>query len=251
MQRVHVVTRSGPLDLPPPRTVLAVYAHPDDPEVSAGGTLAAWAGAGAAVHLVICTAGEKGSADPATDPAALAAVRAEEVAEAAGVLGLAGHDVLGFPDGEVVNTTALREVLVGRVRGLRPDVVLAPDPTATFFGSSYVNHHDHREVGWAVLDACAPAAASPLYFPDQGPAHQVPELWLSGTLEPDTWVDVAPVLDTKAAALACHRTQLGGSVDQALVAAVVEQRAAEAGRDVELGSAEAFRRLELAPPPVD
>jgi LmbE family N-acetylglucosaminyl deacetylase len=243
---VDVVGRAGPVTHVRPSTVLAVYAHPDDPEVSAGGTLAAWTEAGAAVHLVICTAGEKGSSDPATDPTELAAVRGDEVAAAAEVLGLAAHEVLGFPDGEVVNTVQLREVLVGRIRSLRPEVVVGPDPTATFFGDSYVNHHDHREVGWAVLDACAPAASSPLYFPEQGDAHQVQEVWLSGTLEPDTWVDVAPVLGTKAAALACHQTQLGGDADLELVAAVVGQRAEEAGRDVELASAEAFRRLRLS-----
>lgn len=244
---MHVVGRSGAIGHEVPRTVFAVYAHPDDPEVSAGGTLAAWTEAGAAVHLVICTAGEKGSSDPDTDPVALAAERALEVDAAAEVLGLAAHHVLGFSDGEVVNTVGLREVLVGHVRALRPDVVVGPDPTATFFGDSYVNHHDHREVGWAVLDACAPAASSPLYFPDQGPPHQVAEVWLSGTLEPDTWVDVEPVLGSKAQALACHQTQLGGDADLALVEAVVRQRAEEAGREVELASAEAFRRLRLAP----
>jgi LmbE family N-acetylglucosaminyl deacetylase len=243
---VDLVGRSGELEHVVPSTVLAVYAHPDDPEVSAGGSLAAWTAAGAAVHLVICTAGEKGATDPSVDPVALAAERAGEVDAAAAVLGLASHEVLGFPDGEVVNTVALREHLVGRLRSLRPEVVVGPDPTATFFGDSYVNHHDHREVGWAVLDACAPAASSPLYFPEQGAAHQVQEIWLSGTLEPDTWVDVEAVLDTKARALACHRTQLGGADDHDLVEAVVRQRAEEAGREVELGAAEAFRRLRLA-----
>ena len=34
-----------------PDRVLAVYAHPDDPDVSCGGTLARWAGGGAEVHV--------------------------------------------------------------------------------------------------------------------------------------------------------------------------------------------------------
>lgn len=243
---MHVVDRSGPVAHAAPARVLAVYAHPDDPEVSAGGTLAGWAEAGSEVHLVICTAGEKGSLDPVAEPAEVAAARSQEVAAAATVLALADHEILGFPDGEVDNTLALREVLVARIRAVRPTVVVGPDPTATFFGDSYVNHHDHRQVGWALLDACAPASASPLYFPDQGPVHQVEEVWLSGTLEPDTWVDVAPVLATKAEALACHRSQLGGVADVAMVEAVVRQRAEEAGQEVDLASAEAFRRLRLA-----
>ena len=238
-----VVGREGAAEEPVPDTVLAVYAHPDDPEVSAGGTLATWAKAGSQVHLVVCTAGEKGSSDPAADPSELATRRAAEIAAAASVLVLAGHELLGFLDGEVDNTLALRQVLVGRIRALRPDVVVGPDPTAVFFGESYVNHHDHRAVGWAVLDACAPAASSPLYFPEQGPAHQVGEIWLSGTLEPDTWVDVEDTVATKAEALRCHATQLGDGAD--LVEEVIRQRAEEAGRPVDLAYAEAFRRLRL------
>ena len=41
-----------------PSRVLAVYAHPDDPEISAGGTLARWADAGADVHVLITTRGD-------------------------------------------------------------------------------------------------------------------------------------------------------------------------------------------------
>ena len=51
------------------------------------------------------------------------------------------------------------EQIVAAVRGTRPDVVVCPDPTAVFFGPSYFNHHDHRVVGWSVLDAVSPAAA--------------------------------------------------------------------------------------------
>src|SRR5436309_12170578 len=47
------------------RSALAVYAHPDDPEISAGGTLARWAEAGASVWVLITTRGEKGTRDPA------------------------------------------------------------------------------------------------------------------------------------------------------------------------------------------
>ncbi len=186
-----------------PSVVLAVYAHPDDPEVSCAGTLSKWSDAGAQVHLIICARGDKGSRDPTTDPVALAAVRAGEAAAAAAVMGLASQSNLGRSDGEVVNDLALRGELVERIRTLRPDVVMGPDPSPLFFGSSYINHIDHREVGSAVLDACAPASASPLYFPDAGPAHSVDTVYLSGTLEPDTHVDISAVLERKVEALLC------------------------------------------------
>ena len=227
-----------------PERALAVYAHPDDPEVSCGGTLARWSSEGSEILLVICTAGEKGSSDPATDPGDLAARRAAEVAAAVETMGLAGWEALGHPDGELENTVELRSRIVGLIRRHRPDVVVCPDPTAVFFGSGYVNHHDHRSVGFATLDAVAPAASSPLYHPEAGPAHVVSQLYLSGTLEPDTWVDVGDHLDTKIAALRCHESQIAGRAP--VIEEAVRRRAEDSGRQAGVGYAEGFRRLTLA-----
>ena len=226
-----------------PVRALAVYAHPDDPEVSCGGTLAHWARAGADVRLVVVNAGDKGSPDPTTDPAELTERRAGEVDAAAAVLGLAGVERMGVPDGEVANDLALRARLVALVRSHRPDIVVCPDPTAVFFGDSYVNHRDHREVGWAVVDAVAPAAGSPLYFPGSGPPHQVTALLLSGTLEPDVWVDISDSLELKVAAVQCHESRVGG--DPALVAELLRTRTAESGGQVGVNHAESFRRLRF------
>jgi len=226
-----------------PARALAVYAHPDDPEVSCGGTLAHWARAGADVRLVVVNAGDKGSPDPTTDPAELTERRASEVDAAAAVLGLAGVERMGVPDGEVANDLALRARLVELVRSHRPDIVVCPDPTAVFFGDSYVNHRDHREVGWAVVDAVAPAAGSPLYFPGSGPPHQVTALLLSGTLEPDVWVDISDSLELKVAAVQCHESRVGG--DPALVAELLRTRTAESGAQVGVNHAESFRRLRF------
>lgn len=223
--------------------VLAVYAHPDDPEVSCAGTLARWADEGVEVHLVICARGDKGSHDPDVDPVELARVRGVEAEAAAEVLGLTSHENLGLPDGEVDNTLELRGLLVERIRSVRPDVVVSCDPTAVFFGSRYVNHHDHRGVGFAVLDACAPAASSPLYFPGTGEPHRVPTIYLSGTLQPDTWEDIGSTLDRKIEALRCHRTQVGDDLE--LVGEVVRRRAVSAGAEAGLAHAEAFRVLGL------
>jgi len=235
---------SGRLVEEVPARALAIYAHPDDVEVACGGTLARWAQAGCEVHLVVVCQGDKGSTDPDADPAALAATRAVEVAAAAEVLGLASHRLLGFPDGEVELTPLLVGDLVVAVRSVRPQVVVAPDPTALLFGRRYVNHRDHRVVGSAAVDAVAPAAAMPHYFPDRGSAWSVAELWLSGTLEPDTHIDVEPVLAVKAAALACHRTQVDLPGEQ--LRSVVEQRATDAGRAAGIRYAESFRRMLLA-----
>jgi LmbE family N-acetylglucosaminyl deacetylase len=226
-----------------PERALAIYAHPDDPEVACGGTLARWAAAGSEVRLVVVNAGDKGSFDPTTDPGVLREKRAGEVAAAAEVLKLAGVELLGVPDGEAANDLLLRAQLVGLVRLHRPDVVVAPDPTAVFFGDSYVNHRDHREVGWAVLDAVAPAAATPLYFPDQGPPHQVSTVLLSGTLHPDAWVDVTASIDRKVAAVSCHESRVGDDPD--LVDELLRARTAETGAHAGVRHAESYRQLRL------
>jgi LmbE family N-acetylglucosaminyl deacetylase len=227
-----------------PARALAVYAHPDDPEVSCGGTLARWAAGGAEVHVVVVGQGDKGTSDPKAAPSEVAARRADEVAAAAGVLGLGGHELLGLPDGEIENTTELRAALVATIRRLRPEAVVCPDPTAVFFGRRYFNHRDHREVGWATLDAVAPAAASPHYFPRTGPPHQVEAVYLSGTLEPDAWVDITDVVDRKAEALLCHESQLGEGGEW--LRQVVLQRAEEGGRQAGVAYAEGFRLLRFA-----
>ncbi len=226
-----------------PGVVLAVYAHPDDADVACGGTLARWARDGSAVHLVVCTDGGKGTADPEVQPTRLVAERASELDAAAALIGLSSVESLGFPDGELTDSAAFRETLVARVRALRPDVVCGHDPTAVFFGQSYFNHRDHRIAGAALLDAVAPAAALPHYFPGAGPPHQVSTVLLSGTLEPDEWVDVSGTIEIKAAAVECHRTQFAGQGGWAGDA--VRRRAAEEGRRAGAAYAEGFRRLTL------
>lgn len=226
-----------------PAVVLAVYAHPDDPDVAAGGTLARWAGAGASVHVCICADGDKGSLDPATDPSDLTRRRRLETAASGRILGISEHHWLGYPDGELEDDKELRARLVELIRAVRPVAMIAPDPTAVFFGQAYVNHRDHRATGWAAIDAAAPAAGNPHYFPDRGPAHRVEALYLSGTLDPDVWVDVSGTIDTKAAAIGCHASQLGETGEW--LRRAVRQRAEEAGREANVPYAEGFRRVAL------
>lgn len=231
-----------------PASALAVYGHPDDPEISAGGTLARWARAGATVWTLLCTRGEKGSADPAQDPDELARLRVTETAAAARVLGLADHFHLDHADGELVAGPALVGRITEVVRRLRPEVVICPDPTAVFFGDRYYNHSDHRATGWATLDAVAPAAGNPHYFSEQlrgGLAvHQVSSVYLSGTLEPNCWVDISDVIDAKIDALFCHASQLTETGEW--FREFLRQRAEEGGRQIGTRYAEGFRRLVVS-----
>ncbi|MEI8148468.1 MAG: PIG-L family deacetylase [Actinomycetes bacterium] len=227
-----------------PRRVLALYAHPDDADIAAGGTLAAWAAQGATVDLVIVCDGAKGSLDPLTDVAQLRSQRAQELQAAAQLLGISDVQCLGIPDGEITNSNEFRERLVRLLRAAKPDCVLGPDPTATFFGGVYVNHRDHRELGWALLDAAAPAASMPLYYPGTGVPHQVKTLLLSGTHEPDVVVDITAVIDAKVSAVLAHGSQI--TDDPQWVRSAVMGRAEATGREVGIRFGEAFRCVELS-----
>jgi LmbE family N-acetylglucosaminyl deacetylase len=225
------------------KRVLGIYAHPDCPILGAGGAMAHWSAEGAEVRLLVCTRGEKGGDDPLTADDDVIAGRTQELEAAVGLLGISGLEFLTFPDGELRNVPALRSELVRRIRAFQPDVVLSHDPTAVFFGDSYVNHPDHRELGWAVLEAVSPGAASPRYYPHEGDPHRVSEVYLSGSLEPDAHIDVAAVLDKKIGALLQQQSQLGE--DREWVDASVRARAAQAGQEAGLNAAESFRRLRL------
>ena len=227
-----------------PARALAVYAHPDDAEISCGGTLARWAAAGADVHVLVCTRGDKGSTDPSVTGDALAAQRREESEAAAAVLGLAGTHRLDVPDGELDADATTRGRIVALIRAVRPDVVVCPDPTALLFGDRYWNHRDHRAAGTVTLDAVAPAAANPHYFPDAGEPHQVAAVFLSGTLEPNVWIDVTESIETKIDALFCHRSQLADTSEY--FRGFLRERAEDAGRAAGVRYAEGFRRLSLA-----
>lgn len=228
-----------------PTSALAIYAHPDDPEISAGGTLARWAQGGAEVWVLICTKGEKGSSDPTEDLDALAERRISETEQACQSLGLAGHVHLTHRDGEIENTLAVRGEIVEHVRRLRPEVIVCPDPTAVIFGDRYVNHADHRATGMAVLDAVSPAAGNPHYFREQLEggleAHKVKAVFLSATMEPNCWIDIAATIERKIEALFRHESQLVETGDW--FREFLRERAEQAGAEAGLRHAESFRRI--------
>ena len=240
------MTGSGPglpLETDVPTSALAIYAHPDDPEVGCGGTIATWAARGCDVRVVVCCRGDKGSSDSATDPEALAARRAIEVKAAAEVLGVRDHELLGYDDGDLDRAGDLRHRLVGLIRRHRPHAVLGPDPTAVYFGESYVNHPDHRALGWAVLDALSPGAANPHYYPGAGSAHTPQRIYLSGTLEPSCAVDITAKIEAKIDSVLRHASQVGQPGEWFRDA--MRERAVEAGRRAGVRYAEAFRRIVL------
>ncbi|TAN30407.1 MAG: hypothetical protein EPN30_01035 [Actinomycetota bacterium] len=193
--------------------------------------------------LVVCTKGEKGTIDASRDIAKLEADRHLELERAGKIVGVSQMIGLSIPDGCIENSAIFRARIVHLIREFKPEAVLCPDPTAVFFGSGYFNHRDHRELGWAVLDAVSPAAGLPHYFPSEGPAHQVATVLLSGSLEADAFIDVTRSIEKKLDAVLCHESQIGDRQDW--MREVISTRAKETGKSVGVGFAEAFRLLEL------
>lgn len=224
-----------------PSSVLAVFAHPDDAEIACGGTLGRWAAAGAVCRVVLCARGDKGSRALVSDPDQFAATRRAEASRAAGIVGTT-LTFLGRDDGSLTHESLLAE-LVSRIRRDKPDVVIGPDPTAVFFGSTYINHPDHRALGWALLDALSPIAANPNYLPEHLGSHAVPLVLLAGTLEPDVGVDISTTLEHKVEAVLCHASQVR---DPQRLAAVVRQRARDDGHACATTAAECFRQLNFS-----
>jgi len=233
---------------PPTGPVLAVFAHPDDAEISAGATLAKWAASGREVHLLILTNGDRGSSDPATDRDELARTRVAETESAAKVLGLASARVLATHDGDLENVPEIRAEVVRAIRILRPDTVLTCDPTAWIFENRYFNHRDHRMAGEIALDATFPAAGNPHFFTEQLSEdlrpHDVKDVWLGWSNEPTRHEDVTGFLPTKLAALAEHASQVGGEGIR-FFEEWLPREAEEAGAKIGAEHAESFRVLAL------
>src|SRR5579884_2098847 len=135
-------------------TALVIAAHPDDPEFGAGGTVARWAREGWRVVYVLCTRGEQGTHDRQADLAAVARVREAEQRAAARILGVADVVFLGYPDGLLEPTLALRRDLTREIRRVRPQRVVCQSPLRVLAATALRRHHpDHLAAGAAALAA--------------------------------------------------------------------------------------------------
>lgn len=225
-----------------PPSAMVVVAHPDDAEFMVAGTVAKWAAAGCTVTYVIVTRGDKGSDDPEMTPSRLATIREAEQRAAGAILGVSNFVFMGYDDGYLQHTLALRRDLARLIRTYRPHTVICFDPTNRFISDNYVNHPDHRASGDATVDAVFPTARDRLTFPellaDGLEPHKTKELWLGSTANPNVWVDIGQALHLKRQALLAHTSQI--PPEAAGFAEMMGRQAAQ-GREIEF--AEAFRRV--------
>ena len=222
-----------------PGRVLVVTPHPDDAEGGCGGTMAAWIRDGAQVVIVLCTNGDKGSSDLEITSQELAAVREQEQLEAARALGIKDVVFLRHPDGGLEDNREFRGQVVREIRRHRPDVVMCLDPLRVRGHS----HRDHRVSGQATIDAVCTYAWRRHYFPEhmdgQGlQPHAASAVYLWGSEDPDTYVDISGVVELKTRSLLSHASQFPNPEGRGQG---VLDRARQVGEQAGLEYAEAFR----------
>ncbi len=175
-----------------PLRLMAVHAHPDDESSKGAATLAKYSADGVGVMVVSCTGGERGDLlnprfkDLHLDLVDIAALRREEMATAAAILGVAhewlGYEDSGYHEGDPAlwdlpeNSFAHRdpeeeiEALVKIVRRFRPQVMTTYDETGGY------PHPDHIRCHVVSMGAFE-AAGDPDRFPDAGEPWQVAKLY--------------------------------------------------------------------------
>ncbi len=191
------------INLPTPKSALAIAAHPDDIEFECGGTLAKWAANGCVVHHLICTDGSKGTWDEHADTVALVDIRMEEQREAARRLGATGTvNFLGAVDGELTADLDMRREVARVIRETTPDVVFGHDPW-----KRWRLHPDHRNAGFLAVEGIV-AARDPFFFPELGRARHRPDaLLLFESEAPNHVEDVSGFTEPKVHALLAHESQ--------------------------------------------
>ena len=202
----------------PARTLLAVFAHPDD-EAIVGPLLAHYAREPRTrVVLAVVTNGDKGvtpfAGIPAGEP--LAAARAKEAECACRELGVQPPILLGFPDAGLSSNQVLVEV-AGKLRKVLADV--RPDAIVTWGPDGGYGHPDHRLVSALVTQLVQAGETTPLLYYAGLPKSRVDA---AGEARKEFSAPFAPVIDealnTRIAytpedasrshkSLSCHRSQ--------------------------------------------
>lgn len=200
------------------RTLLAVFAHPDDESLACGGTLARAADEGARVAVLCLTRGEYGAADPS----ALARQRTAELSAAARVLGVSEVVILDHPDGSL-RWAELAFDIAAVIQRIQPDAVITFGEDGLYWHPDHIGVHEQTLAAVGALGEVAPS----LYFvtlPPGGMEGLVSAarrrgaeagLWglspaaFGADAQPAAFVvDVREWAQRKLDAIRCHRTQI-------------------------------------------
>lgn len=174
--------------------VMAFGAHPDDCELSMGGTLLLLKKKGYRVGICDLSSGELGTYGSGPE-------RKAELEEASGILGLDARVTLDFVDGNVRNTDENRGKVIRVIREFKPDVV--------FGFVAETRHPDHLNVGKLVKECTFLAGLKKMKT--DSPPHRPSAFFRFPELipweKPDFVVDISDVWKRKMEVLRCFKSQ--------------------------------------------
>lgn len=200
------------------RTLMGVWAHPDDEAYLSAGLMAEFRERGDRVVVVTATLGERGTDDPDRwPPRRLAALRHRELHDSLAAVGVDELRLLGLADGEC-HLADRADLIIGQIDDIEPDVIV------TFGPDGMTGHPDHRAVSRWTTDAWVSTGASaelwyatitPECHERWGPTNDSIGLWGDQPRPPCTAsTDLAyrttlsdQLLDRKVAALRAHDSQ--------------------------------------------
>jgi bacillithiol biosynthesis deacetylase BshB1 len=178
--------------------ILAIAAHPDDIELSCAGTLIKHAQAGQAVGILDLTEGELGTRGSV-------ALRYEEAANAAKVIGVVTRENAQMADGFFKNDEAHLRKLIAYIRYYQPEIVIA--------NALEDRHPDHGKGGRLIADACFLAGLRKIETDWQEEKQQpwrpkrVFHMIQDRQLEPTFIVDISAAFEKKMEAIKCYKSQ--------------------------------------------
>jgi LmbE family N-acetylglucosaminyl deacetylase len=195
--------------------IIALFAHPDDETMLAGGTLALLAQNGASVHYLCATRGEGGEIGepPLCTQEQLGEVREKEMACAVQALGGRSLTFLDYVDPRVGadntlfaysdNLTELVEQVAAQIRQFDAQIVISHGSNGEYGHPAHLLTHQAAHMAIESLDGGGPGFyTTAAIFPE----HPRPRL--ANPDDPaDLILDVTPALDQKTQAALCHRTQ--------------------------------------------
>ncbi len=222
-----------------PKTLLAVFAHPDDESFCCGGSLALLASQGVRTQVLCLTKGEAGTVPPAIlGDKTVPELRQLELQTACQILGTQAPRFLEYHDSGFRQPSGLPNRLVDAdifavAREVRSVIAQTkPDAIVTFDSRGYYGHPDHIATH-QVVNAAFFSSAS-LIKPPQKLFYIMPSRAMLerfnqagfGVFDLDEYalpdpiltLDTSPVIEQKRAAILAHQSQshLGSGIDKLL-----------------------------------
>lgn len=183
--------------------LLTIAPHPDDAEISVGGTLMTCRNQGLSVGVLELTDGEP-------TPQGTTELRRQETAAATETLGLDWRQNLGLPNRQLEHTLAARQSLASVLRTVRPKIILAP-----YWEDAHPDHVVASQLVdaarfWSKLTRTDELGQLPL----EGEPFWPPRIYYYWSIhlrihpKPAFVLDISDVIDRKLEAVRCYESQV-------------------------------------------